>query len=228
MSFRSVATRLSGLLRAQAWYEPARRAFWSDPDRLMALKATFAIGCLALPFVLLGRPFFAVSLALGALAGALSETDDHPKGRIKSMALKVVSFGISSLSVSLLQPYPILLGLGLSVSTVGFLIIGGLSERYRGVTFGAILVGLYAMIGASISPAWYWQPILLPLGALVYGVFSLLLLFWRPWRLLEEQLARGYAYKQIADRMEIGIDTVRSYVRTVMRNCTSTPAPKPS
>jgi DNA-binding CsgD family transcriptional regulator len=43
-----------------------------------------------------------------------------------------------------------------------------------------------------------------------------------------EQLARGYAYKQIADRMEIGIDTVRSYVRTVMRNCTSTPAPKPS
>jgi DNA-binding NarL/FixJ family response regulator len=30
-----------------------------------------------------------------------------------------------------------------------------------------------------------------------------------------EQLARGYAYKEIADRMDISIDTVRSYVRTV-------------
>src|ERR1019366_6768432 len=30
-----------------------------------------------------------------------------------------------------------------------------------------------------------------------------------------EQLAKGYAYKEIADRMTISIDTVRSYVRTV-------------
>jgi len=30
-----------------------------------------------------------------------------------------------------------------------------------------------------------------------------------------DQLASGYAYKEIADRMDISIDTVRSYVRTV-------------
>ncbi len=30
-----------------------------------------------------------------------------------------------------------------------------------------------------------------------------------------DQLAQGYAYKEIADRMRISIDTVRSYVRTV-------------
>jgi DNA-binding NarL/FixJ family response regulator len=30
-----------------------------------------------------------------------------------------------------------------------------------------------------------------------------------------DQLANGYAYKEIADRMQISIDTVRSYVRTV-------------
>lgn len=184
--------RVARFLKTRAWYEPARRAIWSDPDRLTAAKATFAIGALALPMVLLGEPFFAVSLALGALAGALSETDDHPKGRIASMLLKVFAFGLSSLAASLLQPYPVLLGLGLALSTFGFLALGGLSERYRGVTFGAILVGIYAMIGAEIAPAWYWQPILLPLGALVYGVFSLLLLYLHPWRPLEEQLARGY------------------------------------
>ena len=167
----------------------------------MAIKATVAIALLAIPLVLLGFPFFAVSLSLGALAGALSETDDHPAGRIKSMALKVISFGISSLSVELLRPYPILLGLGLALSTIGFLLIGGISERYRGVTFGAVLVGIYAMIGASISPAWYWQPLLLPAGALFYGLLSLGLLLLHPWRLLEEQLARGYA--ALADYLEI-------------------------
>ena len=30
-----------------------------------------------------------------------------------------------------------------------------------------------------------------------------------------EQLAGGYAYKEIADRLDISVDTVRSYVRTV-------------
>ena len=30
-----------------------------------------------------------------------------------------------------------------------------------------------------------------------------------------DNLANGYAYKEIADRMNISIDTVRSYVRTV-------------
>lgn len=184
--------KLMQFLGQQAWFEPVRRKFWANPDLLMASKATLAIALLAIPFVWAGQSFMAVTLALGALAGALSETDDHPKGRIKSLALKVISFGISSLAVELLRPYPILLGVGLAVSTIVFLLIGGLSERYRGVTFGALLVGIYAMLGTEISPAWYWQPILLPGGALFYGLLSLALLFLHPYRLLEEQLARGF------------------------------------
>ncbi|WP_423128953.1 YccS family putative transporter [Gaoshiqia sp. Z1-71] len=180
------------LLERQAWYEPARRAFWSNPDLLMAAKTTVVMAFLSIPFVLAGLPLLSVTLALGALAGALSETDDHPRGRIKSLGLKVISFGISSLSVELLRLYPVLLGLGLAASTIVFLLLGGLSERYRGVTFGALLVGIYTMLGAEISPAWYWQPVLLTSGALVYGIFSLALLYYRPWRLLEEQLARGF------------------------------------
>lgn len=184
--------RINDWLEKQTWYEMLRRAFWADPDRLMAAKATFAIAALVIPFVIAGKDFFAITLGLGALAGALSETDDHPKGRIKSLLLKVVSFGISSLAAALLQPYPIILGLGLGLSTIVFLLIGGLGERYRGVTFGAILVGIYAMLGLQMSPAWYWHPILLPAGALFYGLFSLALLYYRPWRLLEEQLSRGF------------------------------------
>jgi uncharacterized membrane protein (TIGR01666 family) len=179
-------------LEKRRWYEPLRREFWSRPDRLMAAKATLAIALLSIPCVAMGKPFFGITLGLGALAGALSETDDHPKGRIKSLILKVVSFGISSFAVGILRPYPLLLGLGLGISTIGFLLIGGLGERYRGVTFGAILVGIYAMLGIEISPAWYWPAILLPAGSLFYGLLSLMLMYYRPYRLLEEQLARGF------------------------------------
>ncbi|WP_238480275.1 YccS family putative transporter [Mangrovibacterium lignilyticum] len=185
--------QISSWFEKQTWYEPWRRAFWSRPDRMMATKATLAIALVSIPFVAIGKPFFGITLGLGALAGALSETDDHPKGRIKSLLLKVVSFGISSFAVGILRPYPILLGLGLGISTIGFLLIGGLGERYRGVTFGAILVGIYAMLGIEISPDWYWPAVLMPTGALFYGILSLLLLYYRPYRLLEEQLARGFS-----------------------------------
>lgn len=111
---------------------------------------------------------------------------------MKSLLLKVISFGVSSLSVELLRPWPVLLGIGLGLSTILFILVGGTGERYRGVTFGAILIGIYAMIGAEITPAWYWQPLLLPGGALFYGIISLILLYYRPYRLLDEQLARGF------------------------------------
>ncbi|UMB61208.1 YccS family putative transporter [Lutibacter sp. A80] len=184
---------LSNYLKQQPWFISFRTAFLRNPNRLLSIKATFVIGVLVVLMVSLKLPFYAVTLGLGALAGALSETDDHPNGRLKSMALKIVSFAISSFSVELLQPYPILLGIGLALSTVVFILIGGISERFRGVTFGGLLVGIYTMIGTQISPNWYIQPILLTSGAFIYGVFSYITLRIKPYSLLEEQLARGFS-----------------------------------
>ena len=185
--------QLSFYFKQLPWVTSFRTTFLSNPNRLLALKATVVIGILVILMVVIGMPFYAVTLGLGSLAGALSETDDHPNGRLKSMALKVVSFAISSFSVELLQPYPILLGIGLALSTIVFILIGGISERFRGVTFGALLVGIYTMIGTQISPNWYIQPIMLTSGAFIYGVFSYILLRLKPYSLLEEQLARGFS-----------------------------------
>lgn len=184
---------LSFYLKQLPWLTSFKTKFLRNPNRLLSIKATLVIGILVILMLILKLPFYAVTLGLGALAGALSETDDHPNGRLKSMALKVVSFAISSFSVELLQPYPILLGIGLAVSTIVFILIGGISERFRGVTFGALLVGIYTMIGTHISPIWYLQPILLTSGAFIYGVFSYILLRLKPYSLLEEQLARGFS-----------------------------------
>lgn len=173
-------------------YRQFRLAFQPYPYRMFALRATFSMGVLAVPFIIAGKPFYGVTLALGALAGALSETDDHPKGRVKVLFITVLSFFISSFSVGLLNSYPWLLGSGFVLSTIVFILIGGIGERYRAITFGSVLVGIYAMLGIEISPAWYWQAVLLPAGALFHGLLTLLLMYRNPWRLLDEQMAGGF------------------------------------
>jgi uncharacterized membrane protein (TIGR01666 family) len=162
------------------------------PHRMYALRGTISMALLAIPFIIAGKPFYGVTLALGALAGALSETDDHPKGRLKALSLTIMSFFISSFSVGLLYKTPWLLGTGFVLSTIVFILLGGLGERYRAITFGAVLVGIYAMLGIEISPAWYWQAVLLPLGALLHGLLSLIYIHYNPWRLLDEQMAEGF------------------------------------
>ena len=108
-------------LKNRVWYEPLRQTFWRYPDRLMALKATISMALLSVPFVLTGYAYFGITLALGALAGALAETDDHPKGRIKALILTVLSFVVSSASVEILRPVPWLFAIGLAGSTVLFI-----------------------------------------------------------------------------------------------------------
>ncbi len=176
----------------QQWYEPCRRWFWSSPDRQKAIKVTVILALICVPFMLMGQNYIASTLALGVLADALSETDDHPRGRISALILKVLSFGVSSFAVVLLSGNTVLLGIGLGLSSIVFILIGGLSERFRGVTFGSILVGIYAMMSTDASEIWYLPAILLSVGALFHGVCSLVLLSLNPYRLLEEQLARGF------------------------------------
>lgn len=172
--------------------EVFKNIFLLHPHRLLALRATISMGILSVPFIISGLPYFGVTLSLGALAGALSETNDHPKGRLKSLTITIISFFISSFAVGLLYTYPWLLGIGFVLSTIIFILIGGIGERYRAITFGSILVGIYAMLGVEISPAWYWQAVLLPAGALFHGILSLILIFRNPWRLLDEQMANGF------------------------------------
>ncbi|QZE13619.1 FUSC family protein [Halosquirtibacter laminarini] len=169
-----------------------KETFWLYPDRLLALKVTLAMVFIALPFILIGKSFVGVTLSLGVIAGALAETDDHPKGRITSLGITIVCFFIATASVELLRPYPVFFAIGMVSSTIIFIIIGGIDERFRGITFGAILIGIYAMLGSSLSSSWYLQPVLLCTGALTYGLISWLLLLIHPYRLLEEQLSRGY------------------------------------
>jgi uncharacterized membrane protein (TIGR01666 family) len=179
-------------VKTKNWYIHLTQSFWSKPDRLTAAKVVIAMLVQAVPFVIWGNLFMGITLSLGSVAAALAETDDHPNGRLKALIITIIGFAITTFSVSLLKPYPIIFGIGFIASTILFVLIGGISERYRGISYGAILIGIYAMIVYQKDMEWYLQPLLLCCGALFYGIISLILLYQKPWRLLEEQLSRGF------------------------------------
>lgn len=177
------------------------RYFWQHPRRLTALKVSVSVFLVLFPTILMGHAILGGSLILGILGGAIAETDDHPKGRVKSLALTILGFLISTISVELLHPYPLPFAIGLFCSSFLFIIIGGINERYRGVTFGTILVSIYCMLGISMGNPWYFQPFAMAGGALFYGLISLMLLVRKPWRPLQEELSLGF--KHLGQYIEI-------------------------
>ncbi len=186
-----------------SWFEQVKKSvrdvwinvFWKNPNHLWALKVTVSISAVLIPAELLfHNSFIATTLALGVVAMALGETDVHPKGRAKSTVIALLFFFIVSSLVDLLFESPVFFSILILVVAFLLIIVGGLNSRMQGVTFGALLIFVYTMLGADISERWYYQPILYTIGAFAYSLVSIALLRHRPYRLLKEQLARGFHY----------------------------------
>ncbi len=103
-------------------------------------------------------------LTLGVVAAALTDLDDRLAGRLRNLAITLVCFFIASASVELLFPWPPLFALGLTVSTIGFILLGGLGQRYATIAFGALLIAIYTMLGVTLYDHWYLQPLFLLAG----------------------------------------------------------------
>lgn len=187
----------------KSWIEQIRtgvtdvwvNVFWKSPDHLWALKVTVSIAALLIPAELLFHDsFIATTLALGVVAMALGETDVHPRGRGKSAAIALILFFTVSSLVELFFEIPIFYSVLILVVAFSLTIAGGLNSRMQGVTFGTLLIFVYTMLGADISESWFHQPVLYTIGAFAYSLVSIFLLSKRPYRLLKEQLARGFHY----------------------------------
>ncbi len=169
--------------------------FWKNPPHLWALKVTVSIAfLLILSEIIFDNSFIATTLALGVVAMALGETDVHPRGRLKSAVITLLLFLLSSSIVGLLLPYPIIFGIALGVMVFSLTLLAGISSRLQGITFGTLLIITYTMLGAGTDAQWYLQPLLYVVGASIYSTISILLLYFRPLRLLREQLSSGFSY----------------------------------
>lgn len=137
-------------------------------------------------------PTTTIPLTLGVVAAALADLDDRLTGRLMNLLITLGCFLIASVSIELLFPYPWLFGLGLALSTCGFILLGALGQRYATIAFGALLIAIYTMLGISLYDNWYQQPALLLVGALWYNLLTLLGHILFPIRPLQDSLARCY------------------------------------
>lgn len=173
----------------------------------------------------LGEPRLTIPLTLGVVAAALTDLDDRLTGRLRNLLITLVCFFIASASIELMFPYPWLFGLGLALSTCGFILLGALGQRYATIAFGALLIAVYTLLGVSLYDSWYHQPLLLLAGAIWYNLLTLFGHVIFPIRPLQDNLAR--CYQQLANYLDakanlfdpdIESDVSRPLVEVAMAN----------
>lgn len=182
---------LSPLLRRYTW-----NSTWLYNARIFIAL----VGTTALPWWL-GDAKLTIPLTLGVVAAALTDLDDRLTGRLRNLVITLICFFIASASVEVLFPWPWLFALGLTISTIGFILLGGLGQRYATIAFGALLIAIYTMLGVSLYAHWYQQPLLLIAGAVWYNVLTLTGHLIFPIRPLQDNLARSY--EQLSRYLEL-------------------------
>ncbi len=149
----------------------------------------------------IGEVKLTIPLTLGVVAAALTDLDDRLAAVCVILPLLWFAFFIASASVELLFPWPPLFALGLTVSTIGFILLGGLGQRYATIAFGALLIAIYTMLGVTLYDHWYLQPLFLLAGAVWYNLLTLSGHLIFPIRPLQDNLARSY--EQLARYLEL-------------------------
>lgn len=182
---------LSPLLRRYTW-----NSAWLYNMRIFIALS----GTAALPW-LLGEVKLTIPLTLGVVAAALADLDDRLTGRLRNLIITLISFFIASASVELLFPWPWLFAIGLVTSTIGFILLGGLGQRYATIAFGALLIAIYTMLGTTLYSSWYQQPLLLLAGAVWFNILTLAGHLVFPIRPLQDNLAR--CYEQLSQYLEL-------------------------
>ncbi len=157
-------------------FQPLQR-LWAFEKFSYSVRVFIALSGAMMACWLLDSITLIIPLFLGVIAGALAETDDSWRGRLKATVLTLVLFAVSSFIVELLTPYPLLFTAGIVLSTFTFSMFGALGERYATIAQATLILAVYTMLGLEQANApqdlWH-EPLLLTIGAGWYGVLSVL------------------------------------------------------
>lgn len=150
-------------------------------------------GTAFIPYVLNLPQIMTIPLTLGVVAAGLSDIDDRFSARILNQFYTYIGFFITAASIQFLFPHPILFAIGLLVSCIGFILLGSLGRRYATISYGCLVISVYAMLGVDLFEHWYSQPLLLVLGAIWYGFISTISFLLFPVREMQDKLAQSYS-----------------------------------
>ena len=141
----------------------------------------------------IGQQIYTIPLTLGVVAAALSDIDDRFSVRLMNLIYTYIGFFVTAVSVYLLFPYPILFAIGLIAACIGWILLGSLGRRYATISYGCLVVSVYAMLGVHLFDNWYMQASLLVIGAAWYGLISTISFLLFPVRQVQDKLAQCYS-----------------------------------
>ncbi len=150
---------------------------WALEKFSYSLRVFIALSGAMAACSLLGRINLIIPLFLGIIAGALAETDDGWRGRLKATLITLALFAVSSFIVELLTPFPLLFTAGIALSTFTFSMFGALGERYATIAQATLILAVYTMLGLEQAgtPQNLWhEPLMLTIGAAWYGALSVI------------------------------------------------------
>ncbi|MBU3847473.1 MAG: TIGR01666 family membrane protein [Candidatus Acinetobacter avistercoris] len=175
-----------------SWLTRLRKATYNTTF-MYNIRMIIAFSGTAFVPYLLGNQLLTIPLTLGVVAAGLSDIDDRFSVRIMNLLYTYLGFFIAAASVQLLFPYPFLFATGLILSCIALILLGSLGRRYATISYGCLVISVYAMLGVDIFDDWYTQPILLVIGAAWYGAISTLSFLLFPARQVQDQLANSYS-----------------------------------
>lgn len=140
----------------------------------------------------LGYQQLIVPLTLGAIATALTDFDDRLSIRLRNLGLVCVLFFSVSSILDFLHPYKLLFLIYLSLSSAAFILMGALGQRYATISFGTVLLSIYTMFGLGEYSEWYQQPSYFVMGALWYGLTSIIFYLLKPTQAVQDNLSNSF------------------------------------
>lgn len=145
-----------------------------------------------LGLLFLGYEELIVPVTLGAIATALTDFDDRLSIRLRNLGYVCVLFFLVSSILDFLHPYKLLFMLYLSLSSAGLMLMGALGQRYATISFGTVLLSIYTMFGLGEYSTWYLQPSYFVLGAVWYGLTSIVFYLLKPTQAVQDNLAQCF------------------------------------
>ena len=149
-------------------------------------------GTAFLPYYL-DQQLLTIPLTLGVVAAGLSDIDDRFSVRLLNSIYTYIGFFVTAVSIYFLFPYPVLFAISLLISCIALILLGSLGRRYSTISYGCLVVSVYAMLGVHLFDNWYSQAVLLVIGAAWYGFLSTLSFLLFPVRQVEDNLAKSYS-----------------------------------
>lgn len=168
------------------------RAFFSNSIWVYCLQILIVLTGTTLGLFYAGHQLLIVPVTLGTIAAALTDFDDRLSIRLRNLLYVCILFFSVSSILEFLAPYKLLFILYLSLSSALLILMGALGQRYAAISFGTILLSIYTMFGLGEYPVWYQQPSYFVLGAIWYGLSSMLFYLFKPTQAVQDNLAQSF------------------------------------